>query len=361
MEAVPNDVLLLDNDDVAGILDVGECMTALERAYRAMASGDSVERGRSQTRVPLAEPDITYCFKSMEGALPGDGYMTLRVTSDAVFEGRIDGRARRDKLARGAGGTYCGLILVFSTRNLAPVAMIHDGLIQLVRVACTSALSVRLLAREDAVDLGLIGTGPQAWWHLKAAGAVRALRHVRVYSPNPQRCREFADRAGAELGLKVSAVDSAHEAVTEASIVIAATNASEPVLNGRWLAPGAHVVSIVSGDKGSTRRELDDETMRRAALVVAHSKAGAQEHSNGDLAGPVAAGILSWEKIVDLPDLVAGTAPRRAGRDDITVFKNNGGTGLQFAAVAPRLYELARAAGIGRRLPTEWFLQKMKS
>lgn len=94
--------------------------------------------------------------------------------------------------------------------------------------------------------------------------------------------------------------------------MITATNASEPVLDGRWLVPGAHVVSIVSGDKGSTRRELDDETMRLASLVVTHSRAGTIGHGNGDLTGPVAAGILSWEKIVDLPELVTGTAPRQA-------------------------------------------------
>ncbi len=156
-------VLLLDNEDVARVLDLGGCLAALERAYLAMAEGRSVERARSQTRVPLDEPDVTYCFKSMEGALFADGYMTLRLTSDAVFEGDVDGRRRREKLARGPGGTYCGLILVFSTRDIAPVAMIHDGLVQLVRVACTSAVSIRLLAREDAADLALLGSGDQAW------------------------------------------------------------------------------------------------------------------------------------------------------------------------------------------------------
>ncbi len=354
------DLLLLDNDDVARVLDVGECMAALERAYRALATGQSVERARSQMRVPMAEPEVTYCFKSMEGALVGDGYSTLRITSDAVFEGRVDGRMRRDKLARGPGATYCGLILLFSTRDLAPVAIIHDGLIQLVRVACTSALSVQLLAREDAADLGLIGTGKQAWWHLKAATAVRKLSRIRVYSPQLERRRAFAERAAMELGITVTAVDTARAAVEDADIVIAATNASEPVLDGRWLAAGAHVVSIVSGDKGSSRRELDDETMRRAALVVAHSKTGAMEHRNGDLAGPVAAGILTWEKIVDFPDLVAGVAAGRRERDNITVFKNNGGTGLQFAAVAPAIYGRARDAGAGRKLPVAWFLQNIE-
>lgn len=356
-----DDLLLLTNDDVAGILDISGCMAALERAYLAMARGQSVERPRSQTRVPLDEPDVTYCFKSMEGALLGDGYMTLRITSDAVFEGKVNGRARREKLARGPGGTYCGLIFLFSTRDVAPVALIHDGLIQLARVACTSALSVQLLAREDAGDLALIGAGEQAWWHLKAAATVRRLRRVRVYGPTPARRAALAARARDELGLAAEAVATAQLAVSGADIVIAATNASEPVLDGRWLAPGTHVVSIVSGDKGSTRRELDDETMRRAALVVAHSKAGAIEHGNGDLAGPVAAGLLSWEKIIDLPDLVAGDSPRRRSREEITVFKNNGGTGLQFAAVAPAVYERARDAGIGRKLPAAWFMESMPS
>lgn len=354
-------LLLLDNDDVEKVLDVTMCLAALERAYLAIARGDTAERSRSQIRVPLDKADESYCLKSMEGAICGDGYMTLRLTSDVVFEGRVDGKMRREKLARGPGGTYCGLILVFSTATAAPVAILHDGLIQLVRVACTSALATRILAREDASELGLIGSGDQAWWHLVTTNVVRGLRRVRVFSPNVERRDAFAARARRELGIEAVAVSSAREAIEGADIVVTATNASEPVLDGAWIAPGAHVVSIVSGDKGSVRRELDDETMRRAALVVAHSKAGAIEHGNGDLAAPVAAGILSWEKIVDFPDLVAGNAPRRARRGDITVFKNNGGAGMQFAAVAPRVYELAREQGIGRKLPVAWFVEKMKS
>jgi len=354
-------LLLLDNSDVARVFDLEACMFALEGAYRAMAEGRSVERARSQTRVPLDEPGVTYCFKSMEGALFGDGYMTLRITSDAVFEGQMEGRMRREKLPRGPGDTYCGLILVFSTRDVAPLAILHDGLIQLARVACTSALSIQLLARENAADLALIGSGEQAWWHLQAARKVRKLRRVRVYGPTAARRQSFAARVRDELGLAAEAVASARDAISEADIVIAATSASEPVLDGRWLAPGVHVVSIVSGDRNSPRRELDDETMRRAALVVAHSKSGAIEHGNGDLAGPVAAGLLSWESIIDLPDLVSGRAPGRRSPDEITVFKNNGGMGLQFAAVAPVIYERAKAASIGRKLPTAWFLETMKS
>ena len=353
-------MLLLDNDDVKQVLEVGACMDALEDAYRAQAAGRTYSRPRTQLYMPLAEAGLSYCLKTTEGALLDGRYATLRLTSDVVSEAAVDGVTRRSKVARGAGGTYCGLIMVFSAETLEPVALLHDGYLQLFRVACTSALGARLLARPDASSMGLLGTGGQAWTHLMAMSAVRKLRSVRVYSPNPEHRDIFAERARRELGLAAEAVGSAREAVEGADLVVAATNTSQPIVNGAWIAKGAFVVSIVSGDLKTQRRELDDETMRRAALVVSHAKETARAQRHGDLWGPVEAGILKWEDIHDLSEVVAGKAPGRQRPEDITVFKNNVGIGLQFAAVAPRVYELARSKGIGRKLPAEWFLQSMK-
>lgn len=353
-------MLLLDNDDVNRVFDLGRCMGALEQAYLAQARGEAVVRLRTQTYVPLPEPDVVYCLKTMEGALPETGYMVLRITSDAIDEGLVNGVARREKLPRGPGGTYCGLIILFSLRELGPVAMMHDGYIQVNRVACTSALATRLLAREDAGDLALLGSGGQAWAHLQATAAVRTLRRVRVFSPTPANRSAFAARARDELGLSAEAADSARSAVEGADIVIAATNTSEPIVEGAWLREGAHVVSIVSGDERLNRRELDDEVFRRATRVIVHSKEQAMKQQHGDLAGPVAAGLISWERMYALSELIAGEAPGRTDPEDITVFKNNVGLGLQFAAVASRVYEDARTAGVGRELPGEWFMQRMK-
>lgn len=353
-------MLLLDNDDVRRVFDVQGCIACLEAAYRAQARGEAIVRERTQTYVPLPEPDVAYCLKTMEGALPATGYMALRLTSDIVSEAKIDGIPRREKLPRGPGETYCGLVLLFSVKALAPVAILHDGYIQVNRVACTSAIATRLLAREDAGDLALIGSSGQAWAHLIATAAVRRLNRVRVYSPNRGRREAFAARARAELGLAVEASGSASGAVEGADLVVAATNTSTPAVEGRWLAPGAHVVSIVSGDERTQRRELDDEVFRRARVVAVHSKEAALKQPQGDLAGPVAAGILSWERMYDLSELVVGEAPGRSSPDDITVFKNNIGLGLQFAAVASRVYDDAVRAGIGRKLPDEWFLETMK-
>ena len=353
-------MLLLDNHDVEKVFSVDACLRVLEEAYQAQARGEAVMRFGTQTYAPLPERDVTYCLKTMEGSLPQTGYMVLRLTSDVVSETMVDGMPRREKLARGPGGTYCGLIMLFSLRELLPVAMLHDGYIQVNRVACTSALATRLLARSDASDLGLLGSSGQAWAHLVAVAAVRKLTRVRVYSPNPTNREHFAARARDELGLDVRASASAQAAVGDASIVVAATNSSAPIVEGKWLAPGAHVVSIVSGDQRLVRRELDDEVFRRAQTVIVHSKEMGMEQQQGDLVGPVAAGVLSWERMFDLSELVTGSAPGRASPEDITVFKNNVGLGLQFAAVASRVYEDAKREGIGRVLPDEWFLQHMK-
>lgn len=355
-----NSVLMLSNDDVEQVFSVQACLDALEQAYIAQANGGAVTRPRTQTYVPLDEQDVYYCLKSMEGALEATGYMVLRITSDIISEVPVNGVPRREKLRRGPGGTYCGLIFLFSLKELAPVAIIHDGYIQVHRVACTSALSARLLARPDAGDLGLLGSAGQAWSHLIAMNVVRKLRRVRVFSPNAERREIFAQRARRELGLDVTSVDSPRAAVDGADLVIAATNTSHSIIDGAWLAPGAHVISIVSGDQKTPRRELDNETMRRASVVIAHSKQVARSMNQRDLSEPIAAGVLSWDRVFDLSELIAGRAPGRTSSEDITVFKNNIGLGLQFAAVAPIVYDLARKSGIGRELPGEWFLERMK-
>lgn len=353
-------MLILDNDDVRRVFDVRRSLAGLRDAYCALARGEAVVRSRSQTYVPLPEPQVAYCLKTMEGALPGAGYIALRITSDIVAETTIGGLTRRDKLPRGPGGTYCGLIILFSTSELAPVAMIHDGYIQVYRVACTSALATSLLAREDARVLGVLGSSGQAWAHVVAMQATRPLAEVRVYSPSPEHRAAFAARVHDELGLPARAVPTAEAAVAQSDIVVAATNTNVPIVAGQWLRPGTHVVSIASGDETQQRRELDDAVLAKARQVIVHTKALAMQQNHGDLAGPIAAGVLTWERVHDLAALIVGQAPGRQEAADITVFKNNAGLGLQFAAVGGQVYADARAAGLGRELPTHWFMETMK-
>lgn len=350
-------VLVLNNETVERALSLDDCMDAIERMYRAVAAGRAVEGLRDQTHVPLGEPHLAYCLKTMNGALLDAGYMILRISSDVNDTTPVNGVAVTRHLARGPGGTSCGFVIVFRTDNLAPVAIVHDDWLQLVRVGCTGAVSVRCLAREDAGDLALIGTGGQAWWHLAAIARVRRLRRIRVYSPTPANRERFAQRASEALGLQVERMPDVRTAVDGADIVVAATNVSQPILHGGWLAPGAHVVSIVSSERVRPRREIDDEVVRRAARVVAHWKPYAMRQEAADLAEPIAKGILGWDDIDSLCDVVAGKVKGRVSDTDITLFKNDAGMGLQFAALAPLAYERARDAGLGTALPASLFLQ----
>lgn len=159
------------------------------------------------------------------------------------------------------------------------------------------------------------------------------------------------------VGVPVRAVDGPREVVEGADCVVATTNASRPVFDGAWLAPGTFVASIVGGDHYRPRWELDDTTIRRADRIVVNSREHLRAARQRDLLDPLEAGALRWEMIGELAEVIAGKVPGRTRPEEITLFKNNVGLGIQFAAVGARVLELCRAKGRGREIPSEWFLQ----
>jgi ornithine cyclodeaminase len=148
---------------------------------------------------------------------------------------------------------------------------------------------------------------------------------------------------------------SAQEAVQDADVLLTATNSNVPVFSGEWLRQGAHVTSIMGGNVGlvragmaaTTRRELDDTTIVRSDVIVVNSKEQAIVDEQGDLFDPVQAGLLSWEKVGELGQLLNGGIAGRTGAKQITLFKNNAGQGVADVAIASKLYSLARGNGIG--------------
>lgn len=353
--------LLLSNDDVVRVLDPRACIDALEVAFADLAAGAAVNRPRSHTYTPLGDGHW-YLFKSMDGAVPRLGIHALRLSSDHTYEFVRDGKRRREKLPAAPGGRYVGLVLLFDIRTLEPLAILHDGELQRMRVGCTSAVAAKHLARDDARVVGLIGCGWQAETQLVALAHVRSIDEVRAYSPSPERTAAFAERVSRRIGRPVRAVRSARESVDGADIVVCATNSHDPVLDGSWLRAGQHVGSVQS-------HELDQATLERADLIVVRSNDPATFHHPPGRAPVEAAEVkrlppLLAERTVELGDVVQGRAGRR-GSGDITLFTGGGlgassGLGIQFAAVAYAVYAAARSAGIGRTLPTEWFTETAK-
>lgn len=332
--------LLLDNADVRAVLRMRDAIDALEAAFEDYARGDAVNRPRSHTYTHRGD-DRHYLFKTMDGSLPRLGVHALRLTSDLTDE--TDGK--RVKLAAAPGGRYVGLVLLFDLETLAPVALVHDGYLQRTRVGATSAVAARKLARPNARVVGLLGAGWQAGAQLEGLREVLELDEVRAYAPTRERLEAFCAEHDA------TPVSSAREAVEGADVVVLATNAQRPVLDGDWLAPGTHVNSV-------QRHELDAATVARAELVVVRSREEPTFHFAPGKA-PRAARARGLDGVVELGDVVTGVVGRT--RDDqITLFTGGGGLGIQFGAVAHLVYEAARSAGFGRELPTEWFTQEEK-
>lgn len=353
--------LLLSNEDVLASLDLDACIAALEHAFRDLAMGDAVNRPRSHTYTPIGE-GRHYLFKSMDGSIPRLGVHAIRMSSDHTHELTRGGARRREKVPSAPGGRYVGLVLLFDIHTLVPLAILHDGELQRARVGCTSAIAAKHLARTDAHRVGIVGTGWQATTQLLALARVRPLSGVRVHSIDPGHVARFCADLGPRLGIPVRAAASAREAITDADIVVLATNSHDPVIGGGWLAPGQHVNSVQS-------HELDDATLARATRIVVRSTDPATFHFPPGR-GPVEATEVRQlapdiaAKVVELGQvLVRGGG--RAAADDITLFTGGGlgassGLGIQFAAVASAVYAAARERGLGRELPTDWFTETAK-
>ena len=352
--------LILSNEDVERLLPMSVCVDALEDLYRELGEGTAVYRRRSDTIVPGPEAGSLYGLKSMDGVSPRAGVGAVRINSDVIHWPVRDGFTRREKIPAAPGGRWVGLVLLFSTRTGEPLAILPDGVVQRMRVGGTSGLAAKYLAREDAHVVAILGSGWQAGSALMAANVVRPLAEARVYSPNPEHRQAFAEEWSEKLGLPVHAASSAREAASGAQIVLAATNALEPVFEDAWAEPGMHLGTV-------RQHEIGEAILRRASIVAVNSYEGTPAHVLHPAAKdhPELAEGKGWTGAASdqidgrplLSDIVAGRGPRRQSPDEITVFLNNIGLGVQFAAVGARGYQRAGERGVGRELPTEWLTQ----
>lgn len=230
-----------------------------------------------------------------------------------------------------------------------------------LRTAATSAVGTYALARRDSKTLGLFGAGNQARAHLVALSKLFRFRKVRVYTRSPENREALARDMAEKFDLPVEPVDEPRMAATDVDIILAATNASVAVLDGNWLEEGVHITSIVSSNIGlikggflrKKRRELDDTTIRRSDVIVVCSKSQAIQDEQGDLFDPVQAGILSWDKVEELGNLLNGEVPGRSSDRQITLFKNNAGQGIADVALGALAFKKILEKGMGQELPIQ--------
>jgi len=350
--------LILSNDDVEKLLTMRDCIDVLEEAYVELAEGRGVNRTRSDCITPTANPDAVYGLKSMDGVIPKLGIGAIRINSDIITFPKKGNNVVREKVPA-ANGRYVGLVLLFSSENGEPLAILPDGVMQRMRVGAANGLGIKYLARSDAATVGILGCGWQAGAQLMAACAVRKIASVRCFSPTKDKREAFAQEMSALLGIEVVAVDQPEVALAGADIAMCASNSLDPIFFERWIEPGVHLSSI-------KLPEIETGAVKRADRLVLHAHEQKPIHvTTRDLALAKKANEHGWsagpgidfDRLPTLPDLIVGRAQGRQSDGEVTCFLNNIGLGYQFAAAGAVVYRKAKESGLGHELPTDWFTE----
>lgn len=315
--------LLLTEDDVRRLLTMEMALEAVERALRSQAleEAQNIPRARCQTDHAMLHT-MAASAKTL-GFLGYKAYTTTR------------------KGAQFHVGLYDG-------RTGALAALIQADYLGQVRTGAASGVATQYMARPDAQEVGVYGTGKQARTQLLAVCKVRKIRHVHVYSPNEEHRRLFAKEMSEVCQVDVDPVPRPELAAQDKDIVITATNSREPVLNGNWISEGTHLNVIGSNFWG--KAEVDAVAVRRCESIVVDSKDQARLEA-GDFAQALEDGSIHWADIHELGQVIVGRFTGRAHPQDVTMFKSLG-IALEDVAVAGRVYQKALEASVGR--PLEW-------
>lgn len=322
------DTVILSGDDVRALLPMADCIEAMADALAALSDGQA--RQPLRTVEPIGDADGV--LASMPALWPRGGAMAIKVLSVVPANLGTELHAHQ------------GVVALFDTSNGRLRALVDATALTAVRTAAVSGLATRLLANDAADDLAIVGSGTQAHAHLEAMRAVRPIRRVRVWSRRAERAEAFAaawaDRA------TVTVASTAEEAVTGASIVCTVTGSAVPVVEGRWLSPGAHVNAI--GAVGQARRELDAEAVARARVFVDRRESAQAEA--GEIVLAMHEGRIDPAHVAgELGEVVRGTVPGRTAPDQVTLFRGVG-LAIEDLAAARLLAARAEDAGAGLRV-----------
>jgi alanine dehydrogenase len=373
-------MLFINNEEVAKVLTMEDTLRVIEAGHRELARGELAGRPRVDVYTETPDSAKFHRWGTMEGASKGLQRFAIRMKSDVVTWPVRHGVRVEDKYCV-TPGLYCGFIFLFSTENGAPLAIINDGTMQHMRVAALYALGAKYLARKNAGVVGMLGSGGMARTHLEAFHCVRPIQKAKVFSPTQEHRDVYAREMSAKLGIEVIPCASAEEAARGVDILATCTNSKEPTLHARLLEPGMHLTQVsrefaadvnprldicVGGGPSSQVVEgvgIDDSqgfptylAGARPALEGAMGPARSKENRNKNFRG----------RLVALADLIDDRVPGRLAEGEISassgvkVGGEDSVKGLQFVTVSSLIYDRAREAGLGKEIPSEWFLQTIR-
>jgi ornithine cyclodeaminase/alanine dehydrogenase-like protein (mu-crystallin family) len=320
-------VLVVDQAAVGRLLPMGECMDAMEGVLGELARGETI----LPLRMVMRLPDGRGAFGAMPGYLAASRAIGIKAIS--VFPGNHGSEL----------DSHQGAVLLFEGERGRLLAVMDASSITAIRTAAVSGVATRRLARADAGDLAILGTGVQARTHLAAMRIARPLRRVRVWSRDSAHAAAFAARESERHGIAVESASSARAAVDGADIVCTVTASREPVLLGEWLAPGTHVNAV--GACFPDARELDTAAVVRSRAFVDRRESALAEA--GDILIPRREGAIGDEHVLaELGEVVTGKHAGRRDDGEVTLFKSLG-IAIEDVASARVIYANAERAGDG--------------
>jgi ornithine cyclodeaminase len=320
-------VLIVNQNEVRRLLPMRECMDAMTETLAALARGEAIQPLRYVMRLP----DKVGALGVMPSYLANIKSMGLKVIS--VFPGNHGTKY----------DSHQGAVLLFEATHGQLLSLMDASAITAIRTAAVSGVATRLLAREDAASLAILGSGVQARTHLAAMIEARPIDRVRVWSRDAERAQGFAETESRRHGIPVTTGTTVREVVDSVDIICTTTAAPEPILNGDWIAPGTHINAV--GSSVPFTRELDTAAVSKARLYVDRRESTLNE--SGDFLFAKKEGAIDDKHIVgEIGEILLGTVDGRRTPDEITLFKSLG-LGVEDLAAANHVYRKAIESGAG--------------
>jgi ornithine cyclodeaminase len=320
-------ILIINQAEVTRLLPMPECLDVMAATLMSLARGEVI----LPLRPIMWLPEKVGALGMMPAYLGNIQIMGLKVVS--VFPSNHGTEF----------DSHQGAVMIFETTHGQPLALVDASEITAIRTAAVSGVATRLLARVDASDLAILGSGTQARAHLTAMLVARKLKRVRVWSRHPDHARRFATQEAAQHGITIEPVTTVGDAVAGADIICTTTASREPILEGRCLAPGTHINAV--GSSVSSTRELDTPAVVRSRLFVDRRESTLNEA--GDFLFPKREGAITDDHIQgELGDILLGNIQGRQSADEITLFKSLG-LAIEDVAAAHHIYVKAVAQQVG--------------
>jgi len=347
-------VLLLKPADLQGLVSMKEAIDAIEQGYRESTEFPVINAPRRRVHSPAGVR-----VSNFPGGVHALGVMGAQVRAELVVqEGANQRYAHREYPVHVLHDSESGQLLAIligeiDEKTIGPTSLMA------FRTAATSGVGFRYLVREDARTVGLFGSGGQAANQILALKTERpSIEQVKVYSRDAENRRVFAETYGPQFDIEIIPVDTPDVLLDDVDVIICATNTNVELFDGNRLVAGQHVTGIIGGNKQlvqggflkKSRREIDDNTAVRSDVVVTNLKESMVSEEQGDLFGPIQAGLIDIGDIYEIGDLVTGNHPGRTSGNQITYHKNNNGTGASEMAMAMTAYRRACEEGRGTEI-----------